>query len=270
MPTTYNPEEIARAKHLVALAEQINTRLNRRLPRLVSCSYLMNNKYVLLDTQSASWSIPSKIISFCIVSPHEDGTPTITLSNGVVSSTISSSNFSFYFALTVPNNVNSFTMTISLPQTDTFQAWQKTVNVNTNLAARNATLKAKNAWVDGAAVPEYVITNLSEFSIDISQLVSAKSNTRWTSALLYSDQSRGLLPPVNSPTISSDAVDFTANYTLNWFSSDAVGAMLTINYALHIKVARDIVVTFTMPADDTYAAFTKTVTIHVIDSSQGG
>lgn len=174
MPATYNPEEIARAKHLVALAEQINTRLNRRLPRLVSCSYLMDNKYITLDTQSASWSIPCrvtpKIISFRIVSPHEDGTPTITLSNGVTSNTISSSNFSFYLTLTVPNNVTSFTMTISLPQTDTFQAWQKTVNVDT------ATDKGKRSisWKYSADGTNY--TEVDPYTMEIPASAITQSN----------------------------------------------------------------------------------------------
>ena len=137
MPATYNPEEIARAKHFVALAEQINAKLDRRLPRFVSFSYadIVGND-LLLDINANSWTIKFSALSasFRIISVHEDGAPTITFSNGVTSSNIVSNGSTFTTTITLPSaSLTSFTMTVSFPQTATFNAWSKTFNVDTAL-----------------------------------------------------------------------------------------------------------------------------------------
>lgn len=150
MPTDYNPDEIARAKHLVALADAINTKINTvsaRTSRPVSLAYKKSdNTYAQLDSAASSVSIPFENLTAIlrIASGDEDIVPTITLSNNVTASTPTYSNGAFETTLTLPGaSVTSFSMTIALPQTENFSAWQKTFTVDTTAdkTARNPVVR---------------------------------------------------------------------------------------------------------------------------------
>lgn len=272
MSNAYNPDEFARAKHLVALAEQINTKINTvsaRTSRPVSLAYKKSdNTYAQLDSAASALSIPFENLTAVlrIASGDEDIVPTITLSNNVTASTPTYSNGAFETTLTLPNaSVTSFSMTIALPQTETFSAWQKTFNVTASDLIPRSSVAFYMKLGTGS---ETNITNQDEVTVDISSLTSAKSDTRFCMSLGYNDNTKSLTDINNvmsTWTIESDADNFTPNYQTTWVSADANGRLFYTTIALHQRVARDIALVLKVPAFNGYAPTSKSLTMHFVN-----
>lgn len=126
-----------------------------------------------------------------------------------------------------------------------------------------------NAFVNGATVNNTRIENLDEFSIDINTLTAARSNTRWLLNISYDTASgaeRG--EQIGTAYISSDAADFTPNYTATWAGVGSINKNYVISVALHEKVARDVTITFHLPETDSFAPWDKTWLIHFVDGGE--
>lgn len=258
MPTDYNPDEFARAKHLVALAEQINTKINTvsaRTSRPVSLAYKKSdNTYAQLDSAASALSIPFENLTAVlrIASGDEDIVPTITLSNNVTASTPTYSNGAFETTLTLPSaSVTSFSMTIALPQTETFSAWQKTFTV-TNKPQR--TLSRLSV---GNVACQDLTTNPLLFSVPATDL---DANNRMYIRFTLNN--------------IADYLDQIAVFTTNAEGTRCYSVNINLNsatwpwsYQLLIvfpdNSARTYITHLYVPENDDYAAFNRDITITI-------
>lgn len=269
MPTAYNPEEIARAKHLVALADAINTKINTvsaRTSRPVSLACRFGDGFKQLDIAASALSIPFKSLTAVlrIASGDEDIVPTITLSNSVTASTPTYSNGAFETTLTLPSaSVTSFSMTIALPQTENFSAWQKTFTVDTTAdkAARNMTVALRH-YTNGTSSYTETPIDLSAASYDFPY-----ADCRQDSSVLYftviftapTDDTAKLFVS----DLASDAGSAAFRYNqLIYFLPAEAGCQVHVQLPTH-TTTQTITFKATLSATDSYTAWSKSFIFNI-------
>lgn len=134
--------------------------------------------------------------------------------------------------------------------------------------ARLGTFTA-NAYVDGATVNDTDITDLAEFTMDVTKCATVKNNTRHTFNINFNASGVNKGTKLYPAFLTSDADNFTPNYSATWASSDSYSTGFVFTCALHQKIAQDITLTLHIPETEDYAALEKTWTIHFIDPQEG-
>lgn len=262
MPATYNPEEIARAKHLVALAEQISTKLDRRYPRFVSFSYKnANNVDVLLDINASTWAVDFKESSaqLKIISVHEDGFPTITLSNGVTSSNIVANGSTFTTNITLPSaNVASFTLTISFPQTTTFRAWSKTYTITVTSTQQPLVLTDTKYKVGDGARVDFAPGDTITISIPDTDFATKKKITlSWSSGATSMSRLIVERSTTKGSVSSNNGIQYWAGQS-NWVDTVTFSSADPQTFTYRILYA----------ADDTHFAYDTTTAFNIVSGGE--